>query len=526
MAAITSGEIKIETAVPIEDLQDLHMDIQKDSHAVIELKGVISEKEGETALLKPMEAANLNVWTSEKLLFSGMIRDIQVIQEGQGYQVSIQGISKTAQIDYKKKNRTFQNVNKSYQEIMREALKDTVGAGIRFYASDRKIEMPLYQIEETDWEFIRRLASHLNTSIVPDVLSGGAEISIGLPAGRIHSKETLDAFREKVWFDRESRKTCLSIRSYEDIGLGDRVEWEGIRYTVIGKECQLEKGLLCFRYRIAPKEAFAAKPYENPETIGRLLSARVLETKDEQVKVKFDIDENQPAEEAYWYPWEPDAGNLMYCMPEKGEQIYIYLGDYFSRQARAVCGVHANGCGNPEMKTTDRYFTTINNKRMYLLPGKMGFQDLKQKSPLEMSLMDETGTDFISNRQIVISARDTIGIKGNNLFFQAPKEISIVRRDNVSPTVINMCNGFDSIGATNEVSMKGSDNAGFPVFHEYQQESGKEYILDGMEKDIIASTPCKTLTSGLEKQIRGIRVDQIGLEEADSKLIYEGGVKG
>ena len=76
--------------------------------------------------------------------------------------MSIQGISKTVQIDYKKKSRIFQNVNKTYQEIMREALKDTVGAGIRFYASDRKIEVSLYQIEETDWEFIRRLASHLN----------------------------------------------------------------------------------------------------------------------------------------------------------------------------------------------------------------------------------------------------------------------------------------------------------------------------------------------------------------------------
>ena len=85
-----------------------------------------------------------------------------ILQEGQGYQVSIQGISKTVQIDYKKKSRIFQNVNKTYQEIMREALKDTVGAGIRFYASDRKIEVSLYQIEETDWEFIRRLASHLN----------------------------------------------------------------------------------------------------------------------------------------------------------------------------------------------------------------------------------------------------------------------------------------------------------------------------------------------------------------------------
>ena len=125
MAAITSGEIRIETAVPIEDLRALHMEIKKDSHAVIELEGFLSEKEGEEALCKPMEKADLNVWTGDKLLFSGMIQEIREVQEGQGYQISVRGISKTAQTDCRKKSRTFQNVNRTYQEIMREVLQDT-----------------------------------------------------------------------------------------------------------------------------------------------------------------------------------------------------------------------------------------------------------------------------------------------------------------------------------------------------------------------------------------------------------------
>ena len=178
------------------------------------------------------------------------------------------------------------------------------------------------------------------------------------------------------------------------------------------------------------------------------------------------------------------------------------------------------------MKTTDRYFTTMNQKRMHLLPDRMGFQDLKQENPLKISLTDESGTDFVSNRKIVISATDTVGIKADRLFFQSPKEISLVRRDNTAPTVINMCNGFDSIGATNKVTLAGNDHAGFPVFHEYQSESGKECSLNELEMDIIASTPCKALAGDLEKQIRGIQVNQIGLEETDNKLVYEGGVKG
>ncbi|MBD5547928.1 MAG: hypothetical protein HDQ97_11100 [Lachnospiraceae bacterium] len=510
MGAFTSAEIRIDTSIPIEDLQAFHMEIKRDAHAIIFLRGFVPQEVGEGILFDSMEDVNLKVWLSGRLLFSGLIREVQVTQEGEGYQVSLQGISKTVQMDYEKKNRTFQNVNSTYQDVMREVLG--VGADLNFYVSDQKIESPLYQLEETDWEFIRRLASHLRTSIVPFVITGRPAIGIGLPVGRTCHQENMDAYEEGVWFDKERMSWCRRISTYEDLELGDRVKWKDFIYTVTDKSCCLDKGLLCFRYILISKEAFTAKKYANPQAIGRLLSARVLETKDEQVKMKFDIDQSQSVEDAYWYPWRPDAGNLMYCMPEKGEQVYIHLGDYSEKQVRAVCCVHGNGEGHPEMQATDRYFTTSDNKRMYLLPEQMGFKDLKQTSPLEVSLADDSGVSAISNKSIVILAKDTVGIKGSNVFFQAPKEVSLVRRDGFSPTVINMCNGFDSVGTTNEVAMKGTGAAGFPSFSEYEQEAGMEYGLDGIEKEIIASTPCKDLKSGIEKQIRGIQVNRIGTE--------------
>lgn len=511
MPAITSGEIRIETAIPIEDLQDFSMEIKKDSHAVMSLQGFVPQEAGEEALFGAMENADLKVWTGDKLLFRGMIREVQIAQEGLGYQVFLQGISQTAWLDYEKKNRTFQNSNRTYQEVMREVLEDTAGADLNFYASDRKTGAPLYQIEETDWEFIRRLASHLGLSIVPSVLTGKPEVNIGLPTGRIHNQESMDAYGESVWFDKEKMSLCRIIRTREDMEPGDQVKWEGINYTVTDKSCRLDRGLLCFKYGLAVKGGFATKKCDNPNASGRLLSARVLETKDEQVKVKFDIDKSQPVEEAFWYPWRPDAGNIMYCMPEKGEQVYIHLAEHSKEQAWAVCGIHGNGKGNPEMQITDRYFTTSDMKRMYLLPDRMGFQDLKKTSPFRLSLADDSGVSAASNKNLVISARDTIGMKGSNLFFQAPKEVSLVRRDSFSPTVINICNGFDSIGATNEVTMSGAGSTGFPLFHEYKQGEEMEYGLAGMEKKMIASTPCKALKSGIEKQIRGIQVDHIGL---------------
>lgn len=192
------------------------MEIKKDSHAVISLTGFLSEEDGETALFRSFENTDFKVWTGDKLLFRGLIREVQVCREGSGYQIFLQGISQTARLDYVRKNRTFQNSNSTYQEVMREVLKDTADADLNFFADDRKTGTPLYQIDETDWEFIRRLASRLETSIVPLVLTGKPEVNIGLPTGRIHNQEARDAYGERVWFDKEKKSLCRTIRTYKD----------------------------------------------------------------------------------------------------------------------------------------------------------------------------------------------------------------------------------------------------------------------------------------------------------------------
>ena len=513
MAAITQGEIKVKAAVPIGDLREMEMEVTKNSHASIRLAGIIPDELGDEFLFRPMAQGRMEVWAGEDMLFNGIPEDIHVTQEGNGYSVVMEGVSASRLLDYEKKNRTFQKTDAAYGEVMQEVLRDSgaeaVNTAVMVMAEDRKTGGVLYQIGETDWEFICRLAGHLGTSVVPSVLSTGTGIYVGLPKGKVRDGSRADIVREKVYFDRKNRCICQEITAYDNWNIGDCVEWMGQKHAVIRKECRLERGLLRFCYTVSREGAFGMERYGNPLHAGLLLPATVLDRKDEQVKVQFDMDRVQREEDAFWYPWRPDAGNLMYCMPEKGEKVYIHLGDCDGKQARAVCGVHGNGAGNPEMKSSDRYFTTAEQKRMFLLPDSMGFRDMSQESPLEMVLDDDTGASMISNKNIVISAKDSIGLKGDTIFLQAPQEVSMVRRDVSAPTVINMCNGFDSVGTTNEVTMAGAGDAAFPVFQEDVLEEGKEYGLEGLEKDIIASTPGVVLEPGLERQAGAAMVNRL-----------------
>ncbi len=508
MSAITQGELRVNAAVPIADIKELHMEIRKNDHASIRLSGIVPDEAGDRVLLQALGDSRMEVWTGENMLFSGVLREVRITHEGSGYDVEVEGCSASKSLDYGKKKRTFQKTDLTYKEVMQSVLGES-GAKLIYTAEERKIRKPLYQIEETDWEFVRRLASHLGTAVFPSVLSAGNGIYVGLPAGRTWDGEAAEAVRERIYFDKETQCVCQDITVYDNWNIGDRVKWQGREYAVISKSCRLKQGLVCFTYGISREEAFSVSRYGNPLLIGMLLPAVVLETKDEQVKVHFDMDKAQPAEDAYWYPWYPDVGNLMYCMPEKGEKVYVHLDDCEGTHARVVCGVHGNGEGHPEMDGASRYFTTADNKRLYLLQDSMGFCNLKQKNPLEVVLDDSAGARVESNKKIVILAKEDIGLKGKNVSFRAPQELSIVRRDALAPTVLNMCNGFDSVGGTNEVSMKGAATPKFPVFHESAGETGKKSGLHGLEKDIVASTPGKGYESREERVIGGTMVNQM-----------------
>jgi len=517
MPALTQEDLQIRSAVPVSDIHKFYIKIDKNTHAVFHMEGTISEEEGKDVILQPLSGTTVMISASSQTLFVGILRDIQITHEGACYHVSLTGISSTDKLDHEKKNRSFQDTFMTYREVMQQVIADTPGTKLWFQGIDRTIQKPLYQIDETDWSFLKRLASRLHTVLVPSVNSAAACVHIGKPKGNINKADS-QTVCEKIWSDRKSQGISRRIRTSQNWEIGDKIEWEGYRYTISLKECRLEKGLLQFYYTFADDTAFEAEENENLYLTGLMLPATVLDVKEEQVKVKFDMDFIQPLESAYWYPWQPEVGNLAYCMPEKGERVYIHIGNAAGGEDRAVCGVRRNGTGNSELKNSHRYFTTKDKKRLYLEPDAIGFRDMKQKKLLQLKLSDTAGANVTSHRSLALVAKGTIGLKGGSILFQAPKEISLVKRA-VSPTVINMCNGFDTVGAADTVMMKGESGDDFPVFFRSGEQDGQEPAITDRktaQKSIIGSTPTMELTDNLEKQLEGCQVKCLGTGKGDA----------
>ena len=113
----------------------------------------------------------------------------------------------------------------------------------------------LLQYEESDWAFLKRLASLQGQGILPEVRFPGAKLYVGLPGGRKAKPLETGSWRlhralaigkEKEDNEREGRlQEGTEIRlegRYEDYAPGDRVLFRGQELAVTHKASRLEKG--------------------------------------------------------------------------------------------------------------------------------------------------------------------------------------------------------------------------------------------------------------------------------------------
>ena len=139
MPTLTQKDLKLQSPIPITDIEEFYMEIRKNNHAVFHMEGAISEEEGKDAVLQPLSETTVMVSANNRTLFMGILKEVQITHEGAGYHVSLTGVSSTEKLDYRKKNRSFQDVSQTYRAVMEQVIAGTLGAKLRFHGLDQKI---------------------------------------------------------------------------------------------------------------------------------------------------------------------------------------------------------------------------------------------------------------------------------------------------------------------------------------------------------------------------------------------------
>ena len=274
------------------------------------------------------------------------------IKEEKGYRIAdIQAVSGTILLEQKKSNRVFQEKVQTYMGIASTVTADTEHSACILPGSDMRTGGTLIQYQETDWRFLKRMASQLGLPLVPDTSYYYPRFYLGLPEGEKRELGEIIscdlcfggryyAVSGKCLVDREDF-ICYDAVTRTSLSLGDRVTYEGRELLVSRKKTELAGGEVIFTYRLAGN-SYTWVPWEdNPDYTGMSFVGSIVGTQGEQVEVAFDIDKTAAGGNRYGFA--PATGNLMYCMPQKGTKTSLYIGNGDEAQGIATGCIRTNG---------------------------------------------------------------------------------------------------------------------------------------------------------------------------------------
>lgn len=442
-------------------LENLTIDIEANQHGKAHFSGIVREEVGFTDLEEPTEGQVIEIVqideNGEKVqpsLFTGVVTHVAITQEAGFYHVETDLLSGTYLLDYQKKSRSFQDVTMTYADVVRTVLGDMEHAHAIFsVGEDVAIEKPVIQYEETDWEFIKRLASHFETVIVPEV----TEIMPRLWFGPRQGEETISLEEEDYnavvdgkyyqmggGTQNRHRRDYLyfDVKSRANLLMGDSSTFHNQAMKICGKHAELTRGELVFTYRLAPENWLKVKKYYNEKIQGLSLIGTVLETRDEVLKLHLDIDKEQNPGTAYEYDWVPTTGNLMYCMPQVGTRASLYFDNGDEQNARVINCIRTNGQVCPDTSDeSKRCFTTEHKKRMYFHPDKMGL--ISYVGSDHIKLDDGSGIMVSTPGKMTISAAGNINVQASTFLANSPQTIALIQ----GGAALTICNQFDIVGA-------------------------------------------------------------------------------
>ncbi|ACV39015.1 contractile injection system protein, VgrG/Pvc8 family [Leptotrichia buccalis] len=147
--------------------QKLEMQLEMDDEQRKNLERVIQKEDVEIQV--ELEKAGENV--GKRRIFSGIVDYFEILDYGSyGCRILMRAFSKSVLFDRKneKKYRVFQDRNLMFSDIIDEINKDYADKKLEIKYSDiakKQIGSLIVQFDETDWEFLVRLASQLKTGM-------------------------------------------------------------------------------------------------------------------------------------------------------------------------------------------------------------------------------------------------------------------------------------------------------------------------------------------------------------------------
>lgn len=404
-------------------------------HAYLMVSGMLSEEQGAVCIGQNMEDEPIVILQldeqgqSLRRLFHGIVTRLSVHCTRGVYTFELEAASHSYQMDIKLKKRSYQDIHRTYDDLVTAMVrKYQYGDAIDTVTNYAKLDTFVLQYEETDWAFLKRLASRFGSVLVPEVTAASPKVFFGMPEGKQHKVERDVFYRVRKTFheldaekpgERAGSYFTYMIESLQYYALGDLITLpigQGKELAVVRAVTTLIDGLLRTRYNLQSEQDIRYARYENNQATGVSLTGTVLKVQQDFVQLQLDIDPKQDPAKACWFPiatrYVAEEHSGWYDMPEIGEQVELYLPTHREQDAYVTDSLrqqrHANG--QPNVKVWQHV---------------QGSSVEMSEHELTLSTSGEFSITLHESSGITIDSPGNVQIQGGHVKLDARQELSL-----------------------------------------------------------------------------------------------------
>lgn len=502
------GELELVSPYEVQTLHDLCLIQTVNDHARLSIIGFIPDAKKTSSLQKASATDRIELYQKKdgrrgQALFKGYVTEVAVQMVRGVYQIKIEAVSATFQLDCKRRERSFQHAQMLYSKMMQQVLAEYPGADVIDTVSKATpLQQFILQYQETDWQFLQRMASHFRTVLIPAIDAEQPKFWFGLPEGRV---ETISAtnytlsknraqFLQIVHNDSErpiveSNMVTYSVESHQPLMLGARVLFQKKELVVARSIARMKQGVLSFDYQLLPESGVRQQRRTIPLLAGTSIEGTVLAIQKDRVQLHLSIDSEQKKEEAAWFsvatPYSAEGHSGFYSPPEEGDQVQLHIPTNDEKSAFVRQSVRKGGDTNPKIADSKTsYWGTTKGKHIMLDPQSVTLT--ATEGSVFLQLHQDSGITIHSKHSIVVTANEDVNFAAKTIAFSATESL----RFTCGSSSVVLDSVTDMQGEL--VMMEGSVKAAVSVVEAADDEDDDDEELDSA-LDVLGMIP---LTGG------------------------------
>lgn len=429
----------ITEPIHITDVEECRIDKTVNEHFQAVVTGYVRlEEEYESYLNRIMESTFIISVTTEEeedvTLFRGVIRDMNVHMADGLTKITVMAMSNTVKLDIKQHTRSFQGRDQTYREIIDKVLSHHTKTNmIQSKGKGALAKGLVIQYEETDWVFMKRMASQLHTVLVADCTNNNTCFYVGNPDRKESGNLEASEYQMRRYLDLKLGEAVEYILTSREIkNLCDCMLIKGYPHHIYRIESRIRNQELEFEYTFRPHTGFEAPEIFNGNISGVSIMGEVTAISDTKVQVKLSSEEDYDFGKPIWFPFStvyssPD-GTGWYCMPEEGDRIRLYVPEKREETAYVISAVHLENNHDLRKDANEKCIRTKYQKEIRFTPDKIVITNHKG---ITMTLDDDKGIIIHSNRKIDIVSDNEIEIKGQQVQIEGCQGVILMEGPNM-----------------------------------------------------------------------------------------------